>query len=136
MNDTLKALQLLEASALESIDNGAPVTLAEGQMVVNDMIAQGDIGVIMLAAVPRGLKPSPAPAGGQVAPGNTMGSRHTITDPGVTFYETTGDVLSTYVVESTEGFTLRHPEHANITFPKGVYRLTHQQNEQHQRVLD
>ena len=127
----------LRSSADERIDCGAPQTVPT--MSPGQGFAQGDVGIIMLSAVPNCAEAISPPEGRQVAPGNTKGSRHIVADTDkVKFFRVEdGDVLSDLALDAHDsGFTLLHPEHADVTFPKGIYRIVHQQNEQRQRVLD
>ena len=127
----------LRQAAAERIDCGAPQvvpTMSPGQG-----FAQGDVGIIMLDALPQSARKIGAPQGRQIAPGNTKGSRHIVDAANeVKFFRVDdGDMLSDLALDATaSGFTLRHPEHADVTFPSGIYRIVHQQNEKRERVLD
>lgn len=107
------------------------------EMRVGQMYAQGDIGVLAIRDLPENAAKIDRPANGQVAPGTTQGSRHCIDESdAVCYYRFPGDDLSDLCVESTEAWTLRHPEHGHVTFGPGRYQLVHQQNEQRERVMD
>ena len=127
----------IRQAAQERINCGDPQTVSH--MEPGMAYRQGDIGVVMLKALPDGAKKIENPANRQVAPGTNRGSRHCV-DPAdvVSFYTIDdGDVLSDLCVTARKaGFTLRHPEHADVTFPRGTYRFIHQQNERRERVLD
>jgi len=132
------ANETLRASALESIDNGAHVDVPAMQPGM--CWAQGDVGVLCLAELPRGAGPMDWPAGGKVAPGTTKGSRHIVPDEFravVSFHRVSdGDPLSDIAVVADSPWTLTHPEHGDCTFQAGTYRLVHQQNELRERVMD
>lgn len=107
------------------------------EMRVGQMFCQGDVGILAVRTLPKGATKIDRPPNGQVAPGNTKGSRHCIDgSEAVTYYRFPGDPLSDMGIESAETWTLRHPEHGHATFGPGRYQLIHQQNEQRQRVLD
>jgi len=133
----MQALETLKQCASERINCGDPQTIEV--MYPGDAFRQGDIFIVMLESLPEAATKMDAPEGRQVAPGNTRGSRHCVeaTDD-VTFYRVfDGDDLSDTIVDaSSAGFTLRHPEHADVTVPCGTYRIVHQQNERNERVLD
>ena len=91
---------------------------------------QGDLYLLRIDEVPKGLKTTPTR---QLAPGSTMGSRHTV-GSGVTVYESAGQVqrnelgymLAGPVIESPEHITVEHPEHAHISLPPGIYQVCYQ----------
>lgn len=127
----------------EAIDNSKPIQVPSA-MAPNDMLPQGDIGLLMLESLPGGCEELSDPFENgdlQLAPGNTRGSRHMIP---VKFKRSIkvylirdGDPLSDLCIEATEPFDLTHPEHADhLGYPPGIYRVRHQQNAQRERVLD
>ena len=128
----------LRQSAAEKIDNGAPVIVPELQ--VGYMWAQGDVGVLRIDSLPREAHKEPMPPTGQIAPGNTKGSRHCIAQEHqghVEFYRVNDrDALSDVCLKALKPWRLEHPEHADCTFEAGTYRILHQQNEQMERVRD
>lgn len=129
------AVEILRSGARERIDCGEPVEVPE--MVPGYMWAQGDVGILRIEKLPSSACVIPAPPGGQIAPGNTQGSRHCVDSDVATIYRVSdGDPLSDLCVVATEAWWLRHPEHADCKFQAGTYRILHQQNEQRQRVLD
>lgn len=100
---------------------------------------QGDIYIHAVpAAWPRG-----AEVGGQLATGQSKGSRHMALAPAKCY---AGTQLPGYVqpgwfmgpmVESSERFTVSHPEHAHVSLPPGCYQTTHQMDDAtRQRVQD
>lgn len=135
MTNIATAAKALEASAQEAIDNGAAVDC--GHLNVGEGFAQGDVAMVLLAAVPTGATPTTRPDNGQVAPGTSKGSRHLIEDVDAKFFTVNdGNPLSDLVVSCERSFVLSHPEHANVTFDPGTYRVVHQQNEARERVRD
>ncbi len=138
METIQQANEALRTRSHECIDNGAAVDVPA--MQPGTCWAQGDVGVLRLAELPAKSKKTEWPMNGQVAPGNTKGSRHIVPDEfrgAVQFYRVSdGDDLSDLAVEAKEPWTLTHPEHGDCTFQAGTYRLVHQQNEQRERVRD
>lgn len=139
ITDTIKKLR---ESCDECIDNSQPIQVPAA-MAPGDMLPQGDIGLLMLDALPVDWEETEWPESGdvQLAPGNTQGSRHTIprrfADSVRLFQINDGDQLSDVGLLATEPFDLEHPEHANhIGYPPGCYRVRHQQNAQRERVID
>lgn len=130
-----QAIKRLRKSSHECIDCNQPVTVPTMQPGM--MWAQGDVGVLRIAELPRGAKKAERTENGQVAPGNTQGSRHCVREEqGVTWYRFGGDGLSDIAIEADRPWTLTHPEHAHCTFEPGLYQFIHEQNEQNQRVRD
>lgn len=126
------------AEAAERIDSSQPVTLDE--LAPGRAFAQGDVAILALAKRPTGWREIEMPPNGQIAPGNTKGARHCLATESqavVKIYRIDdGDRLSDLGIVAKAPWTLEHPEHAWVTFPAGVYRVLHQQNEQRERVLD
>lgn len=106
------------------------------QMSVCEMFAQGDIGILRIGSLPKGSKKCDMPAGGQVAPGTSKGSRHCVDLCDAQFYRFQGDVLSDLCIDAKTAWTLRHPEHGHVTFGPGLYQFVHQQNERNERIRD
>lgn len=132
-----EAGNLLRQSS-ESIDSSKPVILED--LPVGKAFAQGDVAILALDKLPSGAQKIDMPSSGQVAPGNTKGSRHCIAQPDhmhVDLYRVSdSDNLSDLCIVAKKPWTLEHPEHAHVTCPPGVYRFLHQQNEQRERVRD
>lgn len=98
---------------------------------------QGDVYVQRLA---DGHKPTgKRTTERQAAPGTTQGSRHVI-EGKVTIYAPAGpDPLVGPVVVAREDWWLRHPEHADMQFPPGVFQIRYQRDfarEEVARVAD
>ncbi len=133
----LNELRKSADAARENIDNSKPVFVEDGSMAVGHAKRQGDVAVEMIGKLPKRAVKVKRPDNGQVAPGNTKGSRHCVSDVKVDFYEVDdGDQLSNICIVAYERWELKHPEHADYSFPKGTYRVHHQQNEQFERILD
>jgi hypothetical protein len=92
-----------------------------------DCWAQGDIGILMIQAVPAGAKVSKSPSA-QLAPGNTQGSRHVLESmEGLTLYEIDNATpLDGPVIDAPSGCRVNHPEHGDVTLPTGVYAIVYQ----------
>lgn len=135
--DIKEAGEKLRISA-ERIDASQPVELKE--LLPGRAFAQGDVGVAALERLPQGATQEAMPPTGQVAPGTSKGSRHCIARQDhrhVTVYRLSdGDPLSDLCLIAKEKWTLEHPDHGNVTFPSGCYRIHHQQNETFERVRD
>lgn len=112
-------------SYAEKIKNDAPHSVAT--MSAGDAWAQGDVGLVCLDDIPPGCTRDPHPSS-QLAPGNTHGSRHTLTDLGVVTLYRRGDAtpLDGPVIYAPAGCTIEHPEHGNVTLPPGVYAVVYQ----------
>ena len=124
----------------ETIDSSQPINVPEG-IGINDMIPQGDIGLMVLEDLPPGAEKIAWPENGQLAPGNTKGGRHCIPQQfhkDLELYRVNdGDQLSDLAIKANTTFDLVHPEHADhIGYPPNIYRVRHQQNAQRMRVLD
>jgi len=137
-----QSIQKLEASALESIDNGASHQMPEA-FAPGDIYWQGDVGLLMLEQLPRGavLRSERWKSDLQLAEGNTKGSRHCIPirfEPSVQVHQHgTNDILDGDVLVASKPFDLVHPEHGDhIGYPPGVYRVRYQQNAERERVRD
>jgi len=132
----------LQQSAGECIDNSLPITVPKA-ISVGDMIAQGDIGLLVIKELPENADPVEWLDGKdfQLAPGSNKGSRHCIPskyrDVVKVYSVPNNDPLSNLIVEATGQFDLVHPEHADhLGYPAQLYRVRHQQNEQFERVRD
>jgi hypothetical protein len=133
-----EAMERVDASAQECIDNGDPVVIE--MMSPGHMQCQGDVGVLRLDGLPPHTEVMKRPQNGQIAPGTNKGSRHCVDEmeATVTYYRVNdGDMLSDIAIESDGPWALRHPEHADCTFMEaGTYRFLHQQNEAYERIRD
>jgi len=119
-----KTLKQIQRHA-EKIKNGEPHTLAD--MTTGDMWAQGDVGIVCLAGLPKGCTPDKRPSA-QLAPGTTQGSRHCIADmKSVRLHRLDNPTpLDGPIIEAPLGVTIDHPEHGAITLPPGVYGVVYQ----------
>lgn len=117
-------------------------------MSIHDCIRQGDIYVIRISDeelkdFEKADKPSY-----QLAEGNTVGSRHILSDDSkYEFYKASNkisiledvreDMLGP-VFKAAERFSVTHPEHADVSLPEGNYAVTFQriQKKEIQRVQD
>lgn len=120
--------------AAETVTETKHVKLPE--MKPGQMFAQGDVGILRIVQLPERNRKIDRPVNGQVAPGNTKGSRHCVDECDAQFYRFQGDPLSDLCIEAREVWTLRHPEHGHVTLEPGLYQFVHQQNERRERVLD
>ena len=92
-----------------------------------DTWAQGDVGIICLDRLPAGCRAEPKPAA-QLAPGETQGSRHCLTDlASVRLYRLADATpLDGPVIDAPQGCTIAHPEHGDVTLPAGIYGVIYQ----------
>lgn len=97
---------------------------------IRQAVRQGDI---YLHRVPLGHSRSARLIdSGQLAEGQTQGSRHVAAAPARCFEGTNlpeGCAAGTFLgpcIISNAPFTVTHPEHAHIELPAGVYQVTHQ----------
>jgi hypothetical protein len=92
-----------------------------------DTWAQGDVGIVCLAGLPAGCRLDPNPTA-QLAPGETQGSRHCLTDLAAVNLYRMGDAtpLDGPVIEAPQGCTIAHPEHGDVTLPPGTYGVIYQ----------
>lgn len=92
---------------------------------VGDPIRQGDIYIQRVADdYPRGTQ-----VGQQLAPGTSKGSRHVA--EGCKVFACTAEALRDEplhgpVIVAEQRFTVRHPEHADVSLPSGTYRVGYQ----------
>jgi hypothetical protein len=92
-----------------------------------DMWAQGDIGLICLKGLPEGCVVDTRPVA-QLAPGMTQGSRHCIADIMSVRLHRLADPtpLDGPIIEASEGFTVTHPEHGDVSLPAGTWGVIYQ----------
>jgi hypothetical protein len=94
---------------------------------LNQVVRQGDIYIHKVATDWKVGKP----VSNQLAMGSTKGSRHFAESPakcyeGVDAPQYMTNTLLGPVIQSTDRFTISHPEHAHISLPAGTYAVTHQ----------
>lgn len=108
-------------------------------MKVGEVVRQGDIYIHKVAA---NHKRGNRQTHNQLAQGTSKGSRHMAESPAICYEGTT---LPSYakeaflgpMIESTQRFTISHPEHAHISLGAGCYQITHQMDARTlQRVRD
>lgn len=84
--------------------------------------AQGDVEVIRLAEMPKGLKALKA-FNGILAEGLANSGHHVIQSlDGITAYQFGGEYDGP-VIEAEKSWTLTHPNHKWATFPAGCYQV-------------
>ena len=110
-------------------------------MDVDDAVRQGDLYITRIAEVPSDAIPTKLQAG-QLAEGNTQGSRHIMTHDSMVnseiFVRANPDALQGPIVEAKSAWTVTHPEHGNFNLPAGTFSVTYQQAyaEELRRVMD
>lgn len=114
---------------IETIEPGKPQTV--GAMAPNsDCMWQGDVGVVYVGPdVPKDWKLRPVTDREvQVAVGTGIGSRHCVSLTEVEVYDKPGTALDgPGIVAKAAGWTLRHPEHGDVTFTDpGCFAIVYQ----------
>lgn len=148
------------ADATAKVEAEAPVDqsvrqITEAQMKVGFGIRQGDLYLIRINS--KGESTIKAGNGDtstvkiedyqskgeyQLAPGNTMGSRHTIAQRDHGHVEMKRNIaeqspLLGDILVAKERFTVEHPEHAHFELPAGEYIVAYQTNwKTKRRVVD
>ena len=99
----------------------------------NKYVRQGDVYLTRLASFDA--TKYKVTQNRQLAPGNSPGSRHTVSDA-VTVCEPTNkeEIVTTksgyrvmgVVVEAKERWTVMHPDHADMSLPEGIYQISYQ----------
>ena len=99
---------------------------------------QGDLYFAKLAQIPLGSRPWPFPHG-QLAPGNTQGSRHCVDITHVHLWLLPDPTaLDGPIIDAPNGVEITHPEHGNHVYPPGIYQVTFQRAyaDELRRVID
>ncbi len=136
---TMTATNVLKEvqSTAEKIRNDATQHFPEAASV-GDCVRQGDIYITLIQSVPDDAKP--IKCAGQLAPGNTKGSRHCLdSSAGVKMYELAhARPLDGPVLELSQVRTVTHPEHGDWVLPCGVYQIEYQRDlaDEERRVAD
>jgi hypothetical protein len=109
----------------ENIRNDEPHAVETAS--AGDMWAQGDIGLVCLASVPKGATLVANPSA-KLAPGTTQGSRHILSDMTSVRLHRLKDAtpLDGPVIDAPRGCTVTHPEHGDVSLPPGVYGVIYQ----------
>jgi len=123
MQTAVEVLTKIEADAKVK---AKPDPVIYGTMAPNDYHRQGDVYILRLKTVPKGLKTEKAQS--QLAPGETQGSRHCLESlDGVTFYSPVSPTpLDGPIVKTDRAMTITHPEHGHVTLPAGCYSIHYQ----------
>lgn len=111
-----------------------------GTLAPYDCHRQGDVYILTLSSLPRGLSAIATRA--QLAPGETQGSRHCIAAAHlgrVKMYQRNAtNPLEGPVIDASDEVEITHPEHGHVILPKGVYGIYYQRQmaEELRRVAD
>lgn len=96
-------------------------------IAIGEALRQGDIYIIRIDKKPEHY--TTETPNRQLAPGDSQGSRHIITE-GPKVFETTErwntNRLMGPVIVASDTFTLTHPEHAHFEIPAGTYQVRFQ----------
>ena len=138
MNQTVNQNALEVQEQFKKITEFASNPLGEMRVLdsvpVGKHIRQGDVYVKRIESFNKeGYKLT---QNRQLAPGSTMGSRHTVSDA-VNVYEKPdqsaakpknefGFSVAGPVIEADTRFTISHPEHASFSLPAGCYEVSYQ----------
>jgi len=119
-----------DVQKVEKSVKGRPDPIVYEEFAINDFHWQGDICVQRVKSHKTTGKKGAH--GLQLAPGTTQGSRHIIHEKDerhVKIFESKntqrGEIYGPTVV-ATKDWTLTHPQHGHVTFPKGTYNVTYQ----------
>lgn len=113
-----------KASKDPAVMPGRPERFTEAAQA-GDVIAQGDLYLMIVDAVPAGYKrvSRPKAIDKQLVPGNTVGARHCLDSlSGVVIHRPenwTGDDLRGPCLVLTKEHTILHPTHGDVTIPAG-----------------
>lgn len=95
---------------------------------VGQYLPQGDINILRLAVVPKGMVKIEKQA--QLAPGSSLGSRHCIKSEDLahcTFYAfLDANPLEGPIIVFEKSVTIEHPEHRDYVWPAGVVAISYQ----------
>ena len=140
MESTLTPLQ-----AHERIAASAKAPLTETRVVdkikIGDFARQGDVYLERISSPSKDWQET---KNHQLAPGNSPGSRHVVSQGPRLFVSPTANptdrtrqgtrLLGPQIV-AKESFTVEHPEHAHITLPAGTYQSSYQLDFNQQRAV-
>lgn len=133
-------------TAIERVNEASVNPLGEIRVCDNlkegQAIRQGDLYLVYSPNESKGERLKQT----QLAPGNTQGSRHTV-DSSVAVYAhpkqnqvittSNGKFVQGPVIESSDRFSLLHPEHADHSLPAGRYTTRYQYDPRFdKRVVD
>ena len=111
-------------------------------MEIGDMVRQGDVVLMRVAALPKGARKVERSGRIVVEHGETTGHAHAILDPNVTLYNVVADAerVAGQYLEVTGGVAvLVHEEHGPHLLEPGVYQRWYQvedDGEEERRVRD
>ena len=102
----------------------APRVLSDEDIPIGALVRQGDVYLQRVERVEARLR---AYRSRQLAPGNAPGSRHTI-EGKARLRRHLGPVshLAGPVIFAASRIVLRHPQHASISLPAGIYQAYYQ----------
>lgn len=125
------------AAWIGDIERAAAGADAETRFVraigVGEYVRQGDIYVVRIDTLPRGMTET---QDRQLAPGATQGSRH-VAEGDLTVHRRTDtrEVGIGPVVRARQEWRLAHPEHAHMVLPSGDYQIRYQVDERTKRAV-
>jgi hypothetical protein len=117
-----QALEMVKKSPTQS----KPPMQVHTEMKPGQIHWQGDVGILALKKLPKGLLPM-APIA-KLAPGSSRGSRHIVHERVVyrMYRKEIREVTDgPFVVSETE-FRVDHPDHGTVVVPPGVYQIRYQ----------
>lgn len=109
----------------DKIGPGVPIAMSRA-LVAGEGVAQGDLMLIVVDAVPKGFKKvsSPNEKARQLVPGNTAGAKHCLSSlQGVTIYHPphfNDESLEGPVLVTHKAVTVQHPTHGAVEIPAGM----------------
>ena len=119
------------AQAFESVsDNAKRHSNARGKvnaLAVGEHVRQGDIYIERRAKKPAYAKNETTER--QLAPGTSKGSRHIADGPDLQVYPRPGtSALTGPIIVAGKPWLLRHPEHAVLAMPAGIFSVCYQRD--------
>jgi len=128
MNSVLESVRQVEQVA-ESIKSDATQRFPEAASL-NDAVRQGDLYITLIANVPLAAKLVKKPSK-QLAPGNTQGSRHCISNMRNVrvFANPQPSAYDGPILEVKKEVTIEHPEHGDWVLNPGCYAISYQRTE-------
>lgn len=128
------ATEKTATEAFQEVSASTPLTDTRfvDKMDTGQWVRQGDVYLVRIESIASGSKPT---TNRQLAPGSTLGSRHTVGKDVEVFTDNrAGKVMKIGIkhkcfgpqLRSDSHFLVMHPEHAHISLPPGCYQVQYQ----------
>ena len=136
-------MKTIETTVIDQVIDHAKSPFKESRTVdtidIGQFARQGDVYLVKIDSI-KFLKTTD---NRQLAPGSTLGSRHTVDGSVSVFVNPYGAQVERIneakfrcvgpQIESKDRFTVSHPEHADISLPAGCYQVMFQVDAANQR---